>query len=342
MWAFGSLTTKGVLLMKNKKLIIVLLCLLTVILSTVACTKKNENINYTVAVTDVNGETVTDENGKNVTVKAEATSVEYVTNEDGQKILDENGKNKTVLHYIVPKVDKNGNTVTGSNKKPVTVKVEPTKKPVTTENSSSVTVVPETTMPEGTTAKEQSNLFEKKYYNIIKSGKFTIDMSWSGKMEGTTMNSNIVFAMSGSDIFMQMKSSSLLNMTMQIISANSKSYIVFPSLKKYCESEEDLGTGDVMGSLGSSSAKYNKTTNVTSGGKSYICEEYSDGTTVYKYYFDVSSSELKRIEMSDSSMSSEPVIITINKFVAGADSSYFTVPGSYKKINMDQLAGVLG
>ena len=84
---------------------------------------------------------------------------------------------------------------------------------------------------------------------------------------------------------------------------------------------------------------YIETTNVKIKGNEYICESYSDGVNVNKYYFN-KKDELKRIEFiaPDGTTS----IFKVYECSSKVDDSIFTVPKGYKPLTEEALQGFMG
>lgn len=336
--------------MNTKKIIAIILSLVAVLTITAACSK-DKGKDVTVYETDLWGETVTDDKGENVTVAVEGTSIEYVTDKNGNKVLDENGEKLTILHYYVNDVDEDGNVVTDANKKPVT-QVH-SSAPSTTASMGSLedilngdvemsTVVVET-MPEGTTVQTSERLYDKSLKRILASGKFYIEMKTKYNAEGVGVSANYGLAVNGNKTYIKTNMQvAFFNLTLEFIMNENKMYMINSKQKVYMESEnaEDFGE-DMMSSdqiqeaLGSSTSEYVQTSVVTSKGKTYICEEYIDNGTTFRYYFDKSTEELKRIEYSaeDGTIISMDVV----KLIGNPSDSYFEVPSGFKKVTEDEF-----
>lgn len=334
--------------MNAKKIIAIMLCLVTVIMVTAACSKDPIE-NVTVYETDFWGETVTNEKGENVTVAVEGGSIEYVTDEKGNQLLDENGEKLTILHYYVNDVDSEGNVVTDKNNEVVT-KVH-SSAPSTTANLGSFedlmngdvemsTVVVET-MPEGTTIKTEERLYDKSLRRILASGKFYMEMKTQYNMEGVGVRANYGLAVNGNKTYIKTNMQvSILNMTLEFIMNGDNMYMLNSKAKVYMETtgtdglDDDMLTGDqIQEALGSTTSQYQKTSVVTTKGKTYICEEYIDNDTVFKYYFDKSTEELKRIEYD--AADGTTIAMDVVKLTGNPSDSYFEVPAGYKKVDED-------
>ncbi len=340
--------------MNTKKTIAIILCLVAVLTITAACSN-DEFDDVTIYETDLWGETVTNEKGENVTVAVEGGSIEYVTDENGNQVLDENGEKLTILHYYVNDVDEDGNVVTNENKEAVT-KVH-SSAPSTTASSGSIedllngdiemsTVVVET-MPEGTTIQTSERLYDKSLKKILATGKFYIEMKTKYNADGIGVSANYGLAVSGNKTYMKTNMQvSILNLTLEFIMNGDKMYMMNSKQKVYMESTgsdsigDDMLTGDqIQEALGSTTAQYQKTSIVTSGGTTYICEEYLDNGTVFKYYFDKSTEELKRIEYEADDGTT--IAMDIVKLTGNPSDSYFEVPSGYKKVTEDEFASSL-
>lgn len=335
--------------MKLKKAIAVVAALVTVLSITVACSK-DKNKDVVVYETDIFGETVTNEKGENVTVNVEDSSIEYVTDEKGNYILDSNGEKMTILHYYIHDVDENGNVVTNANKEPVTKEVTSSNETTTVsikdiedfiENQMTTTKVE--TMPEGTTISTTKRLYDKNFRDIIASGKFYIDMKMSGNLEGMGMSTNVGFAVSGNKTYAKMNiNMGILDVTVENIMKDDKAYTLYAKKKVYMETDaegEMIDSSEIQEALGSSSAKYQKTSIVTSKGKTYICEEYLVDNLTYKYYFDKSTEELKRIEYVAEDGST--MVMDVNKIVKNPSDSYFEIPAGYRKVSEEEFEKIM-
>lgn len=335
--------------MNFKRFIALAACLATVLTVTVACTKDDVD-DVTVYETDMWGEKVTDKDGNNVTVPIEGASIEYVTDEDGNKILDKNGERITILHYYVNEVDDNGNIVTNKNNEKVTKVYSST--PSTTSSSGSIsgilsgetemTTAQIVTMPEGTTISTSKRLYDKNYHDIISTGNFYIEMKMTGNTEGMGFSTGVAFAMSGDKIYSKMNVNiSIINLTLENIFKDGKSYTIYPKKKIYTQSQSDemLDTSEIKEMLGSDNAVYQKTSVVTSKGTTYICEEYLIDNVTYKYYFDQKTEVLKRIEYEAGD--GNAVVMDINKITKNPSASYFEIPSGYKQVSEDEFTNAL-
>lgn len=340
--------------MNVKKFVAIMLCLVTVLTVTAACSKDPIE-DVTVYETDLWGETVTNEKGENVTVAVEGGSIEYVTDEKGNQLLDENGEKLTILHYYVNDVDDEGNVVTDKNNEVVT-KVH-SSAPSTTANMGSLedlmngdvemsTVVVET-MPEGTTIKTEERLYDKSLKRILASGKFYMEMKTQYNMKGVGVKANYGLAVNGNKTYIKTNMQvSILSLTLEFIMNGDKMYMLNSKSKVYMETtgtegfDDDMLSGDqIQAALGSSTSQYQKSSVVTSKGKTYICEEYIDNDTVFRYYFDKSTEELKRIEYE--AADGTTIAMDVVKLTGNPSDSYFEVPSGYKKVDEDGFTNAM-
>lgn len=318
-----------------------LVCVLAV---TAACGKK-QSTQYSEYVTDDKGQYVTDKQGNIETtiLDSKNVSVEYVTDDKGKKQIDEKGEYVTVVHVVkdVTVTDKNGKTLTSKQDTANTTAS-------IGDEQGQTNAATQTTAKQGKTTKTGERLFENKVLPILKSGRFTMKMTYTGNMEGSgnvSMPVVIAYNTPQNKFFMETK----MGVTkLQCIIKNSKMYLIIPSMKSYSETDYGDGDGDMAEALkgitdeiSSSSAKYVKTTNTKVNNVECICEEYKDETALYRYFFAKSDKKFIRMELIDSE-SGQSTIIIVDSLTAGADDSYFEIPKGYKEIDLESLAGSLG
>ena len=128
---------------KEKWLILIAVLLLVSVFAGLSACGGNEKTSSTVAVTDENGEVLTDANGNPITAVLQGEIVE-LTNANGEKIYDENGEVRTTVIYgeqqiAVPVTDENGNLVYDEAGNLVTTMVSYT---TTTVGSGGITGIP--------------------------------------------------------------------------------------------------------------------------------------------------------------------------------------------------------
>ena len=128
---------------KEKWLILIAVLLLVSVFAGLSACGGNEKTSSTVAVTDENGEVLTDANGNPITAVL-PIRISILTNANGEKIYDENGEVRTTVIYgeqqiAVPVTDENGNLVYDEAGNLVTTMVSYT---TTTVGSGGITGIP--------------------------------------------------------------------------------------------------------------------------------------------------------------------------------------------------------
>lgn len=134
--------------------------------------------------------------------------------------------------------------------------------------------------------------------------------------------------------------------TMRMAYDGKAVHMILPATKYYFSQPVEGGDTGVMDealgmwdTIGSETMEYIETTNVKIKGNEYICESYSDGVNVNKYYFN-KKDELKRIEFiaPDGTTS----IFKVNECSSKVDDSIFSVPKGYKPLTEEALQGFMG
>lgn len=242
-------------------------------------------------------------------------------------------------------LDENGEIVTDENNEPVTRPHNSGKNDENDDTTESfediyediqngeITTGEVQTMPEGTVVNKNKKLLEKAF----SSGKFYVDASLDNEL-GLPMG--IVFASNGEALCynINFNAYNIMKMDISMLYKDGTMYMMDNESKIYCEAAtgDSAEMEDMIGSMfDTSAAGYIKTTEVTTGGKTYICEEYSSG----RYYFDKSTEQLKRIETDDSG---ETMVILVNEFTKNPDSSVFSVPSKYKKVTPEEFESSMG
>lgn len=326
-----------------KKVILSLTALACVFATVTACSKNN-NTKYAEYVTDENGAYVTDENGEIQTtiLDSEEVSVEYITDENGKKTIDDNGEYVTVVHHIV--TDEKGQTKDVAQ---TTLSVDDGTDSTSSEGGTEATT--ETTVQIEKTTQTSARLYEKKVLPIIKSGRYTMKFSVSSNFEGFGgMVVPIVVACDDDNgrFFFETKFSGI---KIQYIEKNSKVYMVIPSMKSYTEidkgsSDEDLTSEtikEIVNAMASGKSVFVGTSTAKYNGVECICEEYEEEKVVCRYFFRKSDGQLLRMEMTDID-TKESTVINFSALSVGVAESYFNIPSTYKKIDIDNLAQSVG
>ncbi len=134
--------------------------------------------------------------------------------------------------------------------------------------------------------------------------------------------------------------------TMRMAYDGKNVHLILPATKYYFSQPVEGGDTGVMDealgmwdSIGSETMEYIETTNVKIKGNEYVCESYSDGQNINKYYFN-KKDELKRIEFiaPDGTTS----IFKVNECSSKVSDSIFEVPKGYKPLTEDALQGFMG
>lgn len=134
--------------------------------------------------------------------------------------------------------------------------------------------------------------------------------------------------------------------TMRMAYDGKNVHLILPATKYYFSQPVEGGDTGVMDealgmwdTIGSETMEYIETTNVKIKGNEYVCETYSDGQNINKYYFN-KKDELKRIEFiaPDGTTS----IFKVNECSSKVSDSIFEVPKGYKPLTEDALQGFMG
>ncbi len=311
--------------MKKRNIIAILASLAVVLFAFAAC-NGNED--------DVTNPTIVGDDGQ---VYQEVTEV--VTDAAGEPVVGSDGETKVV-------------TVT----KPITT--EPDKAVNATTNSQQgategTTTYEDVTFPEGEKVEVEVDKdgrpedckLDKITNSTAKNKAFYIN-----GMVVTSENYGIVDT--GVTIKLYMKDSRVamempMGVTTMRMAYDGKSvHMILPATKYYFSQPVENGDTGVMDetlgmwdSIASETMEYVETTNVKIKGNEYVCESYSDGQNINKYYFN-SKDELKRIEFiaPDGTTS----IFKVNECSSNVDDSIFTVPKGYKPLTEDALQGMIG
>ena len=316
-----------------KKGLCVVLSALLVAFSFSACSKKTTVIETEtkispdgkvyIEITDKNGEAVTNKNGEAVT----RILPDEVT--DDSKVNDTSKADKTDK-----KDDKDNKT---SIPQDLEINTEIINKVTDVESDNFEMFADEKDLYEEGTTIKKTTLFEDKVQKVLKTGKFTIDMSVTSN--GTKMPMKLAF-----DKDKMYASFNMNGMQAGIIYMDNKAYILLPNLftqKAYMEyPDADDSMKEVFDSFNKVSdndSEYVGSSKVKVDSKNLTCEEYKDKDgTVYKYYFD--GKDWKRYECISDEGS---MVYEINAFSGKVDESLFSLKG-YTKIDENALAALGG
>lgn len=200
------------------------------------------------------------------------------------------------------------------------------------------------TLPEGTEVSVEldsdnnpkDSLFLSYFKEIAKDDKFTMSASCTSSIDGMGMDIPLTMSVSGDKFYVSMKPkiSATMSMKVDFIVNGNKGYMVIHNMKAYAETESgDNSFVDSMVGADFGEMTYTKTTEISSDGEKYICEEYigSNGATI-KCYFIEGNKKPERIE----SISDENVTVMKDiTFSGDVDDSVFELPAGYK--NMEGL-----
>ena len=188
--------------------------------------------------------------------------------------------------------------------------------------------------PEGN---PQHDDVEKRYTDIINSGKFTMDFVVKSNNNGQEMIVPVNVVRDGTSMYFEtaMPVNGEGSMKLAFILRDETCYLIIPGMRAYMTvPAEDMGqlfNTDIIESDGN--ATYISTNEVEFNGQKYICDVYeSEGATI-KYYYN--SKEIKRIESVDAN--GNTTIMEINEVSGNANASKFKVPSGY--IDMTKLMG---
>jgi len=254
-----------------------------------------------------------------------------------------------------PVVGSDGETKVVTVTKPVTT--EPDKAVAATTNAQggteSTTTYEDVTFPEGEKVEvevdEEGRPEDCKLDKITKSTAASKAFYINGMV---VMSENLGMFDSGVNIKLYMKDTRVamempMGVTTMRIAFDGKAvHMILPATKYYYSQPVENGDTGVMDetlgmwdSIASETMEYVETTNVKIKGNEYVCESYSDGQNINKYYFN-SKDELKRIEFiaPDGTTS----IFKVNECSSKVDDSIFEVPKGYNPLTEEALKGFMG
>ena len=347
--------------MKKRNIIVVISALAAALILFAACGKNNGDDPEVSTVVGADGqvyEEVTEIQTEVVSEIVTEVVTEVVTDKKGEAVTDKEGKTE-----VISEVKSEVQTQVVTTVVTVTKPYEPTTTSKETEKSTSssttagsteeaTTTYEDVTFPEGTVievpmgsdGKPKEPLMKKVMNSSKDSKQFYIDcVVVTGESLGFETGMPVKMYLKNNNMAFEFKTGML---TIRMVSANGKLFMVFPSAKAYYElksDDADAAVGDVdfniWGSLGSTEMDYVKTTKVKIKGTTYTCEEYADSANTNKYYFN-SKEELKRIEIiADDGTTS---IFKINTCSASVNDSAFEIPKGYTKLSEEKLQSLMG
>lgn len=181
---------------------------------------------------------------------------------------------------------------------------------------------------------------EKRYTDIIESGKFTMDMVLKTNSNGEEMTIPMKVIRDGEKMYLEtaMPVNGEGSMRMAFLLRDNSCYFIVPGMRAYMKMPvDDLGelfnTNITEGFESDVNADYISSSEVDYNGKKYICDVYeSEGSTIKYYYND---KEIKRMEATDPN--GGMTIMEFNEVSDKADASKFKVPSGY--FDMTKLMG---
>ncbi len=181
---------------------------------------------------------------------------------------------------------------------------------------------------------------EKRYTDIIESGKFTMDMVLKTNSNGEEMTIPMKVIRDGEKMYFEtaMPVNGEGSMRMAFLLRDNSCYFIVPGMRAYMKMPaDDLGelfnTNITEGFESDVNADYISSSEVDYNGKKYICDVYeSEGSTIKYYYND---KEIKRMEATDPN--GGITIMEFNEVSDKADASKLRVPSGY--FDMTKLMG---
>lgn len=330
-----------------KKGLCIVLSALMVALSFSACSKKggdladaetktNKDGQVYVEVTDKDGKEVTDASGEVVTSVLSFKEVEEKEKADKAKEKAENATNDNNGKNDVKVEDKKENNKKEDNKKTTTIGINPDVSKAFNEDSFlDITAADKDLYKEGTTIKK-TTLFKSKVQDVIKTGKFTIDMNTVSGNQKSPMK----IAFDGDKMYAAFNTNGV---DMRMVYMDKTAYIILPNVLtvknvyfKYPDANGEFSEiFSAFGQISDNGASYVGSSKVKVGTKTYTCEEYkTDDGTVMKYYFD--GNDWKRYECIGED---EKMVYEINTFSGNVDSKLFSLKG-YTELDPNLLGSM--
>lgn len=178
---------------------------------------------------------------------------------------------------------------------------------------------------------------EKRYTDILESGKFTIDMVIKSNTNGEETIVPMHVVRDGEKMYFEtaMPVEGEGSMKMAFLLRDKTCYLIVPGMRAYMTMPADeigkiFDTEMVKNDV---QANYISSNEVEYNGKKYICDIYeSEGSTIKYYYAD---NEIKRMEATDPEGGT--TIMEFNGVSDKVDSSKFKVPSGY--IDMTKFMG---
>ncbi|MBQ8575336.1 MAG: hypothetical protein IJ447_04740 [Clostridia bacterium] len=294
-----------------KKGLCIILSIAMLLISLVACGKKDDDTNQT--------------------TKLNSSGDAYIniTNKDGEDVTDEDGNAVTSVlsDKEKSKLDKTNKADSTSSTKGTAATVPSGLDDIMNVEDFNPVAKPEDLLDEGTTVPKKTTLREDVIGNSFQKQKYTLSMTIVGE-DGEVP---ATIAMNGSDFALSVDWQGL---PVKMIIKDGKTYIAFEyGAKFYMETEEIIDSAEMTPN--SEKHTYVGTSNVKEGDKTYICEEYKteSGTTVKYYFLD---KKWVRYEAIDGD---QVAIFKVNDFKSSVDKSLFDLKG-YTKFDVNAFANM--
>lgn len=300
-----------------KKGLCIVLSLVMVIASFVACGKNEDETSQTTTKVNSNGDAyinVTDKDGENVTDTAGEVMTSVLDEKEQSKIDKTNKTNKN-------------ETTSSTTVNPGTVTLPSEFEEIINAEQFNPIAKPDDLLEEGTTVAKKTTLREDVIGKTFEKQKYTLKMNIVG--EDGEMPAQVV--MNGDDFALSVN---YQGMPVKMILKDNKTYIAFEmGAKFYMETDEIIDAAEMTPN--SEKHTYIGTSNVKDGGETYVCEEYSteSGMTV-KYYF--LNKKWVRYEAINGD---EVAIFKVEEFKNKADKSAFDLKG-YTKFDINAFANM--
>lgn len=242
----------------------------------------------------------------------------YVTDANGEYVTNKDGTKKTEV-FKVSELEKQLEAELSKQDAAASAGKDSGKSDAASSLIGDTQSSKEDLLPAGQKAND-TTLMKTKVEPVLKSGTYTI--KGSIKAEGQSLNTTVAFRNNAKEYSVIV---ALGAFSVKVFSVGGKYYMALPMFAKYAEvSQEEMGDmSEMTENFKPNDAKYVKTTTVKDGKNTYTCEEYKSGESTVKYYFNAKN-EWKRMEVVDG----EDILVwEISTFTNKADDSLFSAKG---------------
>lgn len=344
--------------MKKRNIIAILASCAAVISIFTACGKKEEGVTnptvvgtdgkvyeeITEAVTDTEGEAVTDAAGETQVVVVTKPYTTKKAEKEKEKDKDKDkGKEKDNTQAPEENPAAPGVSETTMPEIPPIFTTDPSVETTTTIDDVTKGEGEVVDVPLDSSGKPQQSMKDKIFKDVAKNKAIYMDCAIvTNDSQAFAQNMNMKFYIKGNKVAIEVP----LGLQQIRMAYDGKSMnLIFPSAKAYFPAgtaDSGYDMVDEMGiwsAISSEEMEYVKTTKVDG----YTCETYRDQTgSLAKYYFD-STGNLKRMEIITPEGSS--TIFKISAISTSFDEDVFSVPKGYTEFteeNFESMAGMLG